>query len=49
MHNKYILFDATSAYKDNYFDGNNGGNENPQVSGGIEIGTNICGGDTTCP
>lgn len=40
---------ASTGYKDNQFNNNNGGNANPQVSGGIEIGTNICGGDTTCP
>lgn len=38
-----------SGYSDNYFAYNNGGNANPQVSGGLEIGTNACGGDTTCP
>jgi hypothetical protein len=40
---------GTTGYKDNQFSDNNGGNANPQVFGGIEIGTNICGGDTTCP
>ena len=47
----YGLFDSVggTAYEGNQFDNNNGGNANPQVSGGIEMGTNICGGDTTCP
>jgi hypothetical protein len=40
---------GVTGYANNQFDNNNGGNANPQVSGGIEIGTNICGGDTTCP
>jgi hypothetical protein len=38
-----------TGYGNNQFSNNNGGNANPQVSGGIEMGTNICGGDTTCP
>lgn len=40
---------GVTGYSQNHFDNNNGGNANPQVSGGIETGTNICGGDTTCP
>jgi hypothetical protein len=38
-----------SGYGDNVIDGNNGGNLNAQVSGGIEIGTNLCADNTTCP
>ena len=38
-----------SGYSNNVFVGNNGGNANPQVSGGVEMGTNMCGGNTTCP
>ena len=38
-----------SGYADNVIDNNNGGNANAQVSGGVEMGTNVCGGDTTCP
>lgn len=34
-----------TGYADNNFYCNVGG----EVSGGIEIGTNLCGGDTTCP
>jgi hypothetical protein len=41
--------DLSSGYAANQFDNNNGGNANPQVSGGTEIGTNICGGDAICP
>ena len=38
-----------SGYSGNVFNGNSGGNANPQTSGGFQLGTNICGGDTTCP
>ena len=40
---------GTTAYSNNHFDNNNGGNPNPQVFGGIETGANVCGGNTTCP
>jgi hypothetical protein len=40
---------TSTGYKDNQFQNNNGGNANPQVSGGTQIGTNICGGNTSCP
>ena len=29
--------------------GNNGGDPQPQVHGGTQIGVNLCGSDTTCP
>jgi hypothetical protein len=38
-----------SGYADNQLDGNNGGNINPQGGAAVEIGVNVCGGDTTCP
>ena len=38
-----------SGYSGNVFNGNNGGNANPQASGGFQLGTNICGGDNVCP
>lgn len=46
--------DQSTGYSGNVADNNNGGNANAQVNvagGGaaIEIGTNVCGGDTTCP
>jgi len=45
-----LLAGGSTGYGSNQFDGNNGGNLNPQVGGGgPEIGTNVCGGDTTCP
>jgi len=37
------------AYSNNVFNGNNGGNANPQVANCLQMGTNMCGGDTTCP
>ncbi len=40
---------GATGYGGNQFDDNNGGNTNAQVTGGIEIDTNVCGGDTTCP
>ena len=40
---------ATGGYEGNVIRNNNGGDANPQVSGGIEIGTNLCGANTTCP
>ena len=40
---------TSTGYGSNQFDDNNGGNANPQVSGGIEIGTNICAGNSVCP
>lgn len=38
-----------TSYSGNQFSNNNGGNANPQVSGGIDAGGNICGGDAVCP
>jgi hypothetical protein len=45
----FALVTSGAGYAQNNFDSNNGGNTNPQVQGGIEIGINICGGDTVCP
>ncbi len=44
-----LVLVGPSGYGGNVFTGNNGGNANPQVSGGFELGTNICGSDTVCP
>jgi len=38
-----------AGYRSNAFTMNNGGDANPQVSGGFQLGTNVCGTDTTCP
>lgn len=42
---------ATVGYAENTFFGNNGGGGNPQVDGAnaIQIGTNLCQSNTTCP
>lgn len=42
---------ATAGYTNNVLTGNNGGNANPQVTGGIQMpaGSNVCGTDTVCP
>ena len=44
-----LLAIAAAGYTNNVFNDNNGGNGNPQVSGGTEMAPNICGGDLTCP
>jgi hypothetical protein len=44
-----IEMTSGSAYGNNVLDGNNGGNGNPQASGGVQLGPNVCGGDTICP
>lgn len=44
-----LYLSATSGYGHNTLYENNGGNSEPQVVGGHEIGTNVCGTDTTCP
>ena len=38
-----------SGFVGNYLIDNNGGNANPQIGGGISLGPNVCGTDTTCP
>jgi len=38
-----------SGYRSCVLTGNNGGDANAQVSGGFQLGTNVCGTDTTCP
>jgi hypothetical protein len=45
-----LSLSAGTGYAQNIVNENNGGNNNLQVSnGGIQIGTNICGGNTSCP
>jgi hypothetical protein len=36
-------------YRSNVFTGNNGGDANAQVSGGLQLGPNVCGVDLVCP
>jgi hypothetical protein len=38
-----------SGFHGNVISGNNGIGNTPQTSGGIQIGPNLCGTDTTCP
>lgn len=38
-----------SGYAMNAAKGNNGGDGNPQIDGGLETGSNVCGVDITCP
>jgi len=38
-----------SGYRSNVLTANNGGDANPQVSGGFQLGTNVCGNDLVCP
>jgi hypothetical protein len=44
-----LVMTSTAGYGSNVLTGNNGGDANPQVSGGFQIGTNVCGSDTICP
>ncbi len=44
-----LALSSPSGYRSNVLTENNGGNANPQTTGGIEIGSNVCGNDTTCP
>ena len=46
-----LLLGAGSGYGGNVLRDNNGptGNNNAQVSGGLQISTNVCGTDTVCP
>lgn len=47
--NSGLSLSTNTGYVGNVVNENNGGNGFPQVSGGDEMGTNICGGDTSCP
>jgi hypothetical protein len=44
-----LLLGPRGGYRSNTLTDNNGGNGNPQVSPGIELGANICGNNTVCP
>lgn len=43
-----LMLSANTRYADNIIDNNNGGNANPQISGGSSAGTNTCG-SAPCP
>jgi len=44
-----LLMLGSVGYRGNVFTGNNGGDANPQVSGGLQLGSNVCGTDLVCP
>lgn len=44
-----LFLDDHVAYARNVMRGNNGGNANPQVAGGLQLDFNLCGTDTACP
>jgi hypothetical protein len=45
-----LSLNTGTGYAQNIVNENNGGNSNLQVAnGGIQMGTNICGGNTSCP
>ncbi len=44
-----LFLGVSSGFGNNVLTENNGGNANPQVDGGIEIGTNVCGTNTIYP
>lgn len=43
-----MSLEAGDAYRGNALRGNNGGSANPQVSGGLSLGNNLCG-NAACP
>jgi hypothetical protein len=43
-----LRLESTAGYVHNVLTGNNGGNANPQASGGIQMGANVCG-TALCP
>lgn len=44
-----LALGSAVGYRSNVMRLNNGGNANPQVSGGLELDSNVCGLSTTCP
>jgi len=48
-----VGYGVTAGTRDGYvhdvINANNGGNANPQLPGGNNLGGNVCGNDTTCP
>ncbi len=40
---------GAGGYRSNVLTGNNGGDANAQVSGGLQLGPNVCGTDLVCP
>ncbi len=44
-----LVLTGAVGYGSNVLSDNNGGNANPQVVGGVEIGANLCGTTSLCP
>lgn len=44
-----LVLDPETGFRGNLVSGNNGGSMNSQVSGGFNIGDNLCGTDPSCP
>ena len=44
-----LVLSASTGYRSNVLTGNNGGDGNPQVASGLQLGSNVCGGDLVCP
>jgi hypothetical protein len=44
-----LSMSSNVGFGENSITNNNGGDVNPQTSGGIQIGTNVCGLNTICP
>jgi len=44
-----MVLASEAGYRGNTVGNNNDGNANTQVSGGVDLGDNLCGGDATCP
>jgi hypothetical protein len=44
-----LRLDENAGYRDNVLTNNKGEGDNPQVQGGISLGSNVCGSDTVCP
>jgi hypothetical protein len=44
-----LVLAGSSGYRSNVLTGNNGSDAAAQVSGGLQLGTNVCGSDTVCP
>ncbi len=44
-----LVLGTNTGYRGNMVSGNNGGNLNAQIAGGVDLGLNLCGGDAICP
>jgi hypothetical protein len=44
-----LILVGPGGYRSNVLTGNNGGDANAQAQGGLQLGSNVCGTDLTCP